>query len=257
MNNLNVSYRKYYDIEIFEGKLSSHKYDWHFHQSYTIVFVEKGSLTYLFKESKIVLQRQQILIINPFEIHCNITSIDCEYKVVFMPGKYFPENSSEKCILYFKNRISYSSSLFEGLKNKVLKLENSGTVEQSKSAAKKTAHFLSENFNWEMRKLVVDTRILKAVNHIDENLSGKLTINELSQISCLSRFYFQRLFKKHMGLTVNDYIQVKRTELAKSLLRQKNKVASTVYDTGYFDQSHFNKAFKKMWVVNPSHFLEK
>jgi len=257
MKKHNVSYKKYNDIEIFEGKLSSHQYAWHFHQPYTIIFVEKGTVTYFFKENTIILQAQQILILNPFEVHYNITSVDCEYKVVFLPSVYLNENRPEKQILHFINRLNCTTSSYVEIKNKVIALENAVSKNEVKVSGQKLAFFLLENFSHEMTNIAIDARILKITDYINENLGDKLRIEELSKICCLSKFHFQRLFKKEIGLTVNDYIQLKRTELAKVLIEQKEKVTPIVYDTGYFDQSHFSKAFRKMWVVQPSYFLEK
>ncbi|OXA86000.1 helix-turn-helix domain-containing protein [Flavobacterium hercynium] len=257
MKKPNVSYKKYNDIEIFEGKVASHQYGWHFHQSYTIVLVEKGAVTYFFREDKIVVEAQQILLINPFEVHYNITSDDCEYKVVFLPHTYFSEPISEKQIICFTNRISNSSTLLHDLKKNILLLESATKEQQYQLGGQKIGLFLLEHFIHEWRDFAIDNRILKTLKYINENLADKLLIEELAKVSCMSKFHFQRLFKKQIGLTVNDYIQVQRTELAKTLIETENKVAPIVHDTGYFDQSHFNKAFKKMWVVQPSYFLDK
>ncbi|MBK8055650.1 MAG: AraC family ligand binding domain-containing protein [Saprospiraceae bacterium] len=50
-----VNYKKYLDIETFEGEISKHEYPWHFHDSYTFVIVEKGSIIYELKDKSILV----------------------------------------------------------------------------------------------------------------------------------------------------------------------------------------------------------
>jgi AraC-like DNA-binding protein len=51
---------------------------------------------------------------------------------------------------------------------------------------------------------------------------------------------------------VKDYIQQQRTERAKDLLQSGKRIADTDFETGYFDQSHFHKSFRKMWGATPA-----
>ncbi len=92
-----VNYKKFLDIEIFEGEISKHQYPWHFHDSYTFVIVEKGSIFYELKDENIRVGEAEALIIEPFKVHRNIISQHTVYKAFFLPQEYFER--SEKNIM--------------------------------------------------------------------------------------------------------------------------------------------------------------
>lgn len=61
-------------------------------------------------------------------------------------------------------------------------------------------------------------RINRVTDYIDNNLSGDLSPEKLSDIANFSRFHFHRIFSAFMGETIHDYIKRKRLEKAASML---------------------------------------
>jgi AraC-like DNA-binding protein len=86
------------------------------------------------------------------------------------------------------------------------------------------------------------------------NLNYDLSINELAQEAHLSKFHFQRKFKKKYGLTIGQLKQQEKTIKAKTLLENGELSTDAAYELGFFDQSHFIKYFKKMWATTPKNF---
>lgn len=101
----------------------------------------------------------------------------------------------------------------------------------------------TENINGQITK----NKSFKAIGKLEYTS----TVNSLSQNAHLSKFHFQRKFKKIHGLTIGQLKQQQKTIEAKSLLETGLKSTDVAYKLGYFDQSHFIKYFKKMWAVLP------
>jgi len=59
----------------------------------------------------------------------------------------------------------------------------------------------------------------RVLDFIEANLERDIRLEELAQVSGLSRFYFSRLFKQTMQLTPYQYIIYRRVEWAKQLLQ--------------------------------------
>ena len=83
-----VSYKKYFDMEVFEGMISKHQYPWHFHNCYTIILVEMGSVNYELQDHKVEVGKNEVLILEPFFIHRNIIAQLTSYKAIFIPNEY-------------------------------------------------------------------------------------------------------------------------------------------------------------------------
>ncbi len=61
-------------------------------------------------------------------------------------------------------------------------------------------------------------RIDRVVDHIQANLASDLSVKQLSKIACFSEFHFSRVFRKHMGESVYQFIRRLRLEKAAELL---------------------------------------
>jgi len=98
--------------------------------------------------------------------------------------------------------------------------------------------------------------IKKACKYIEENFKENITLDELSEIACLSPFYFQREFKKIVGITPHEYLNDFRIKKSKEMILQSKDIASISVDIGFFDQSHFSKIFKKTVGISPQKYYK-
>ncbi len=104
------------------------------------------------------------------------------------------------------------------------------------------------------RKIPAWARELKEIiqDQIDTNLS--LSLKEVSQSLHVHPTYLSREFSKYFDdLTFGDYIRKMRIEKSIHLLKEsKHSLSEIAYLTGFSDQSHFNRIFKKVMGKSPS-----
>lgn len=68
----------------------------------------------------------------------------------------------------------------------------------------------------------------------------------LSKIAHVSKFHFHRIFKEYMGISLGQYIKLKRLESGMwKLIYSENKTLEIALDSGYEDHASFTRAFKK------------
>lgn len=99
----------------------------------------------------------------------------------------------------------------------------------------------------------VNTIKQKFVAQPEENFQ----LIELADEVGLSKFQLLRQFKQAVGMTPHAYQKRIRLEQAKKAIRQGQCISSIAHDAGFFDQSHFNKAFKRAFLVTPSQFQKR
>ncbi|WP_286238156.1 AraC family transcriptional regulator [Neptuniibacter halophilus] len=88
-----------------------------------------------------------------------------------------------------------------------------------------------------------------------EHLADKVSLEALAGLCGLSRYQFLRRFEKRVGLTPHAWLTRFRLEQACALLRQPGQmIANVAADVGFYDQSHFNRAFRQAYGVAPSHY---
>lgn len=84
-------------------------------------------------------------------------------------------------------------------------------------------------------------------------LGEKITLDELAELCGLERFCFLRQFKRSTGMTPHAWlIRLRLEEACARLAHQTGSVARIAQDVGFFDHSHFNRAFRQAFGVAPS-----
>jgi methylphosphotriester-DNA--protein-cysteine methyltransferase len=64
-------------------------------------------------------------------------------------------------------------------------------------------------------------------------------------------------FLRTTGLTQGHIRQIERAQQAASLLRQGVSILDTVYEMGYFDQSHLTKSLKQFVGYTPAQIIRQ
>jgi AraC family transcriptional regulator len=92
-------------------------------------------------------------------------------------------------------------------------------------------------------------------DYIEANLTTDISLEDLAQLTQLSRFHLARRFKASFGHPPHQYITGRRMEFAKRLLREPalpvGEVATAV---GYSSPGPFIKAFKQLVGKTPAAF---
>ncbi len=96
---------------------------------------------------------------------------------------------------------------------------------------------------------------VKLLDFANRKFTGDITIDELSQISGLSRSQVIRIFRRETGLTPHQYILERRLLFAASLLHSSAKsVKEIAFSTGFSCEFHFSAMFKHRFGTSPTAF---
>ncbi|WP_320172067.1 AraC family transcriptional regulator [Maridesulfovibrio sp.] len=98
--------------------------------------------------------------------------------------------------------------------------------------------------------------VKRARDYLHENLSEKVSLEELSKVAGLSRYHLLRVFRETTGLPPHNYHLQVRIENAKRLLRHGTAFADTALLCGFSDQSHFGNTFRKYTGATPSQYTK-
>lgn len=97
-------------------------------------------------------------------------------------------------------------------------------------------------------------KIRSCLDYIDRHLHEPVRLADLAEVAGLSEDYLSKLFKKHVGKTVRDYIMEQRLEAAKAMLRGKGDQKMIAYDLGFCSQTYFITCFRKAYGVTPHQY---
>jgi AraC family transcriptional regulator len=101
-------------------------------------------------------------------------------------------------------------------------------------------------------------QLRETIELIHANLSEELCLAHLAASLNLSTFHFARLFKNTLGLSPHQYVLQNRVERAKKLMAisRGSTLTDIALQVGFYDQTHFGKAFKRVVGVSPKAFSQ-
>lgn len=101
-------------------------------------------------------------------------------------------------------------------------------------------------------KLICDILI-----YIENNITSKITIEELANRFFYNRYYIMKLFKKEIGLTIIEYI--KSIRIYKSILIIKendNSIINISIKCGFLSLEYFSETFKQITKLSPKKYKD-
>lgn len=97
--------------------------------------------------------------------------------------------------------------------------------------------------------------LLSAVKYIDSHYKENFSLDTLARQVAYSRCYFSSVFKKCMGMSVWDYVCIKRIEEALTLIKTTDRnILDIALACGFNNTVNFYKIFKKYTNVSPGAF---
>lgn len=99
--------------------------------------------------------------------------------------------------------------------------------------------------------------IKEVINYITSNLTVDITISELAERYHVSPSTLSRKFKDDTKMSISNYVNYQRIELAKYYFEKgEESITEVSYNTGYNDSSYFTKVFKRVTGILPTDYIK-
>ncbi len=100
-----------------------------------------------------------------------------------------------------------------------------------------------------------NSEIKSVCDFFESSYMKNITLNELSDLTGLSKYYLVRSFTKQKGISPYSYLETIRIGKAKKFLEQGIMPVDVALQTGFTDQSHFTNFFKKLIGLTPKQYM--
>jgi len=254
-------------VELSRADFKRFEFAAHVHLDYHLGVVTSGGQRYRHQGHSYLLSPGAISTLNPDEMHNGQSYNEQGYRahVMAIPPQYLVQISNELGVAetFFRGPLLNQNDLYHAFLQLhqllISDLTTADALQQETtmmafvtelclrhSDSSKTG--ASSNFRLSAEQL----RQIKAMFHDEPSQSFQLDV--LANSLSLSKFQFLRQFKQSVGITPHAYLKRIRLEYAKKALLNGQKIADVAHQVGFFDQSHFNKAFKSAFLITPANF---
>ena len=243
------------------------------HEAIEIKCFYEGSSTLLIGNETIVVNKGDVVVVNPYEFH---TTINCgenekgRYHLFMVPIDVFLKD--EDCNIdlrdlvfnqkkRFKNHFQNDEKLY-----RLLSLAAKENEEEKFSYKAMLKAYLTEFFVTLMRDgLQSETNaseneinrayrlIEPAIRHIRDNYFENISIEFLSKLCNLNKHYFCRIFKSATGKTAIGYLRDYRMIIANVLItNSQDSIYKVALSCGFDDENYFCRCYKRYYGVSPT-----
>ncbi|GMQ49190.1 helix-turn-helix transcriptional regulator [Vibrio sp. 10N] len=101
------------------------------------------------------------------------------------------------------------------------------------------------------------SNIITARDYLADNCTKKVALDQLAQLTGVSKYHLIHEFKRHLGVTPHQFQVQQRICYSKSLLKAGDKPVDVATACGFHDQSHFHKTFVSAMGINPTTYQQQ
>lgn len=247
----------------------------HTHDYFQIYYIANGSLDHFIENSFSKLRQGDMFIIPPGVVHYIAPEANTVfYSFSFMPNFLGETNQTGKLTsLFLRNLLTdkdilpkvsigsedifYIESVMERMLNE-FNCKDFGFSEVIHSYAVLLVTVLARNyFKKNTLPEYFDNSkqfVLHCIEYIENNFTERITLDEISKLSAMSKNSFCKLFYKLTGHSFNSYLNICRIKKATEYIKDGYKITAIYGLCGYTDFSTFYRNFKKIMGISPKEF---
>ena len=251
-----------------------------------LAIIHRGECVFKINETEYDLQAGDVIFIPKNMYYKPHTDTSCEYTFFHFDGEIMQDDqkdnkaqsnadeaikkpsfygltSHERSPLYldYKMKLGDKAQEISLLLNKCINIRTSFTSMQRTLLS---LHFceillyISEVYTkHSQKKSEYPASLNKILLFIQENYTTPIQLDDICKHTNVSKQYCMRLFKKHMNMTINDYILDMRMKHAAYLLLHTYMNVNEASDyLGFSSVSYFSRCFKKYYGVAPTLYAE-
>lgn len=256
------------NLELLKASYTTHVFPRHWNETYVIQVVEQGVNELFCRGATHRVSTGSILFINPHEIHTgsSVGQAPLVYRSLY-PAPELMAAVASQCSDRLTTLPDFSALIVSDKRLAAMFVKAHRICEiGTELLTVQTALFellalLIQRHSDKQQSTRLPGNEIAAVKrakaYLTENFNKNISLESLAQIAYLSPFHLLRAFRKAVGLPPHEYLINLRVEYARQLLSQGRAIADAAFETGFFDQCHLNRHFKRILGVTPGQYLKK
>lgn len=252
-----VSAPPYPGIDRIEARFSGEAFSMHRHDTYAIGLTMHGVQSFWYRGEVRHSMPGQLIVLHPDELHDGAagTVAGLRYRMLYLEPSLLRQALSGRRqeLPFVRDAVVNDAAMRQALLTALGDIEDAIDGLIADHLIADLADGLRRHTKTPAnRKLkLAFQRVQRAREYIDAHALRSVKSKELETVSGLDRFTLARQFKALFGTSPHRYLIMRRLQHAKHLLQEGEEMAEVALATGFVDQSHFNRQFKKAFGMTP------
>lgn len=236
----------------------------HSHTIFSIGAITSGRCAYLHEKTRQTIGAGTVVVMNPGEVHaCNpVDDQPWSYVMLYVDTQWLAgvQHSGEADAAPIFQPVVATHSESPALFNDVLGLYDQLVDPTLDVLARHEAAIvffssLQQTLGGPAPALkAVSQKVERAAAYIDRYFKRTIRLEDICEAASLSEAYLIRAFEQHYHMTPHAYLVNRRIQHAQAQLRDGASIAAIAQDSGFADQAHFQRVFKKHLSATPGQY---
>lgn len=243
----------------------------HYHNNFEIIFVTKGTSTFLIENKKIKAKKNSLVLLSNLENHSMtidetpyeryVVSVDNLLKINLLPSEIYIKilQNRPKDFPYIFEFNNEDADVIVNILKLLLKEESSKNYSEHLSNLLINQLlimvFRSNPDFFKNTKTEFEKTIYNIQDYINENYKEDINLDLIENKFYINKYEVSRNFKKITGYNFKTYLILVRLSKAKDLLVNSNLTIAEISDRiGYGSESLFVRMFKKYENTTPTKY---
>jgi AraC-like DNA-binding protein len=257
-SNRSQSVASFEPIERVTNRLVGAAFSPHRHDTYTVAVTIAGVQTFNYRREIRHSLPGQVLILHPDELHDGHCHDDAgfSYRAAYVPPTHVQAVLGGAKLPFVANGVSTDPALIAAAFNLVVDCAGVADPGAYEDALYDLANAMNTAAGKATAVRIADrTAVTKAREFLETAVVCGARLDQLEQVTGCDRWQLSRDFRALLGTSPYRYLQYRRVDLAKRLLREGATLADAAHGAGFADQSHFGRTFRKTVGLTPKEWL--
>jgi AraC-like DNA-binding protein len=255
-------------VDLLRARFVTHRYGRHSHETYTLGLIEAGVEEFDYGGSLLRAGRGGVALLNPEVVHTGQAGIPAgwAYRVLYPQVEVVTGIAAElgwpQGTPGFRDTVVYDARSAALLRAAHVAAEHGDRLASSSLLSTAIAELLGAHARLGTAQPAGEPgrsgRSPTAVRLVRELLAERLaeppSLDELARLTGMSPFALLRAFRTETGLPPHAYLNQQRVRVARLLLDAGAPPADVAARTGFADQAHLTRHFKRVVGVPPGAF---
>lgn len=104
-----------------------------------------------------------------------------------------------------------------------------------------------EEFQSDLLTQLKEDEFTSVFQFIDQHMDGKISLTEMAELNCMSTASFCKKFKERTGMTLIQYINLKKVEQVRNYLKHEEYTLGQIAElAGFCNENYMTRVFKKV-----------
>lgn len=254
-------------VELLNARYKKQNFSRHSHEGFTLGVIQEGAQCFYRTGGNHIAPQDSIILVNADEVHNGHSAADggWAYKAMYP----LPEQLNSVCAElgsfkdvtpYFPEPVVHDPELAAQFRQlfEVLETSDNRLLRESLMYAflVKLIHRHGRSRLPEGPQTKVQSQLHRVKEFLDDFPEADISLEDLAQLANLSPYHLIRAFGKAFGLPPHAYQVQARLRLARQFLRKGQTLADAAQSSGFHDQSHLHRHFKKAMGVTPKQYRQ-